>query len=298
MILMDVMLPVFLVGGCGFLVGRSIHSEPTMLIKIAFYLLGPALVFRAIYTSEISMSSALSIGLFVVLLQGTMFGISRLIGRARRWDGDTQAAGSLVLTFSNSANYGLPILLFALGEQAFALGIVFVLISIMMQATLGIGVASWHKGAPWYRGIVQIAKVPYIYACLLALLLRSASIELPMSVLRAVELLASAAIPCQLLVLGIQLSRVRLHHFGVDSILLSAAKLTIPPLVGWGLTQLLGIDGLVQAVVIVEAAMPSAVNALILATNFRRNTELAATTVLVSTLLSLGTVTLLLTFLC
>ncbi len=43
-----------------------------MLIRILFYLLGPALVFRSIHTSDISISNAVSIGLFVLLLQGIM----------------------------------------------------------------------------------------------------------------------------------------------------------------------------------------------------------------------------------
>lgn len=43
-----------------------------MLIRILFYLLGPALVFRSIYSSDISISNAVSIGLFVLLLQGIM----------------------------------------------------------------------------------------------------------------------------------------------------------------------------------------------------------------------------------
>ena len=210
------------------------------------------------------------------------------------WDGDTQATGTLVSTFANCGNYRLPVLLLALGDQGFALGIVFVLISIMMPATLGIGVASWHKGMPWHRGIAQILRAPYVYAFLLAMLLRTASVDLPLSVFRAVDLLAGAAIPEQLLMSGIQLSRVRPHHFGGGSILLSAIKLTIPPLLGWGLTRLLGVEGLLQSVLIVKAGMPSAVNALILATEHRRNTELAATTVFVSTILSLRTITLLL----
>ena len=64
-----------------------------------------------------------------------MLGASRLVGYMRGWDGDTQASGGMVLTFANCANYGLPVLLFAYGDEGFALSIVFVLISIMMQAT-------------------------------------------------------------------------------------------------------------------------------------------------------------------
>jgi predicted permease len=127
--------------------------------------------------------------------------------------------------------------------------------------------------------------------------MRSVPAEIPQSIFRSIDLLAQAAIPGQLLMLGIQLSRVRLHHFGVDSILLSSIKLLVPPFLGWGVTSLLGITGLLQAVLIAEASMPSAVNALILATQFRRNPELAATTVFVSTVFSLVTITVLLSLL-
>jgi len=233
-------------------------------------------------------------GVYVILIQLIMFTISRIVGRVRRWDSDEQASGSLVLLFANAGNYGLPVMLFAFGEQGFAFGIIYVLISNMMQVTFGIGVASWHRGASWRQGLSHVFRVPYLYAFLLAVILRSASVELPASVFRAVDLLAQAAIPSQLLMLGIQLSRVKMHHFGVDSIVLSVIKLTIPPILGWAITSILGIEGLLQAVLIAEASMPSAVNSLILATHFRRKPELAAATVFVSTILSLGTISLLL----
>ena len=296
-ILLNVILPVFLVGGCGYLVGRSTRSESTVLIRIIFYLLAPALIFRSIYTSTISVESALSIGVYVILIQLSMFAISRFVGRARRWDADSQAAGSLVLLFANCGNYGLPVMLFAFGEEGFAFGVIVVMVSIMMQATIGISVASWQKGATWKQGLTRVLRYPHLYAFLLAVVLRSASIELPQSLFRSVDLLAQAAIPSQLLMLGIQLSRVRLHHFGIDSILLSSIKLLVPPFLGWAITSMLGITGLLQAVLIAEVSMPSAVNSLILATQFRRNPELAATVVFVSTMFSLVTITLLLTLL-
>ena len=174
-ILLDVILPVFLIGGCGYLVGRSARSEPIVLTRIVFYLLGPALIFRSIYTSTVSIDNALSIGCYVILIQLMMFTISRVVGRVRRWDGDSQAAGSLVLLFANCGNYGLPVMLFAFGEQGFAFGIIYVLVSSMMQATFGIGVASWHKGASWRHGLIQVLRVPYLYAFLLAVTLRSMS---------------------------------------------------------------------------------------------------------------------------
>ena len=293
-ILLDVILPVFLIGGCGYAIGRVVVSDVTLLIKLVFYVLGPALIFRSIYTSELSWGHAAAIFGFVVLLQAILFATSRLLGRWRGWGGDTQASASLVLTFANCGNYGLPVLLFAFGDQGFAFGIVFVLASVMVQSTLGIGVAAWHKGTTWTRTIGHVVRVPYLYAFIAAVLLRETAIGVPGSLYRSIDLLADAAIPAQLLMLGVQLSRVRLRHFGVDPLLLSVLKLVVPPLLGWGLTAMMGIDGMLRAVLIVEAGMPSAVNALILATNFRRDVPLAATTVLLSTVLSLMTVTVLL----
>ena len=296
-ILLNVILPVFLVGGCGYLVGRFVRSEPLVLTRIIFYLLTPALIFRSIYTSTISLDSALSIGGYIILIQLSMFVISRIVGRFRRWDADSQAAGSLVLLFANCGNYGLPVMLFAFGEEGFAFGIIFVIVSIMMQATIGISVASWQKGATWKQSLTRVLRYPHLYAFALAMVMRSVPAGIPESFFRSIDLLAQAAIPGQLLMLGLQLSRVRLHHFGVDSILLSSIKLLVPPLLGWAVTSLLGISGLLQAVLIAEASMPSAVNSLILATQFRRNPELAATTVFVSTVLSLVTITVLLSVL-
>ncbi len=293
-VLFNVILPVFLVGGSGYLIGRSVSSEPVMLMRSIFYLLAPALIFRSIYVSEVSVANVLSIATFVILVQLTMFAISRVIGRVRHWDADSQAAGSLVLMFANCGNYGLPVMLFAFGEQGFAYGVVFLLTSILMQATFGIGVASWKKGGQWWQGLSRILRYPHLYAFLLAAVMRVSALTLPQGVFLSIDLLAQAAVPAQLLMLGIQLSRVRLHHFGVDSILLSSIRLLIPPFLGWGLTTLLGITGLLQAVLIVEASMPSAVNSLILATQFRRSPQLAATVVFISTTLSLVTITLLL----
>ncbi|MCK5828593.1 AEC family transporter [Candidatus Bipolaricaulota bacterium] len=296
-IFLNVILPVFLVGGCGYLVGRFVRSEPLVLTRIIFYLLTPALIFRFIYTSTISFDSALSIGGYIILIQLSMFAISRIVGRFRRWDADSQAAGSLVLLFANCGNYGLPVMLFAFGEEGFAFGIIFVIVSNMMQATIGISVASWQKDATWKQGLTRVLRYPHLYAFALAMVMRSVPAGIPESLFRSIDLLAQAAIPGQLLMLGLQLSRVRLHHFGLDSILLSSIKLLVPPLLGWGVTSLLGISGLLQAVLIAEASMPSAVNSLILATQFRRNPELAATTVFVSTVFSLVTITVLLTVL-
>jgi len=145
--------------------------------------------------------------------------------------------------------------------------------------------------------IGQAARVPWLYAFLLVLLFRATGSVLPVGVYRGVDLLASATIPVQLILLGVQLARVPLRGIAREAVWLTAAKLGLPPLLAWGFTAVLGVEGLLRSVLIVEASMPSAINALILSMHFKRRPKLAATVVFLATVLSLGTLTLILSIL-
>jgi len=297
MILLTVILPVFLIGGAGFVFGRIQRFDAKPLVHIAFYLLSSALIFRSVYTSTASGQSVGQIALFIVLLQGSLFALSRIAGRVFGWDDDTRAAGSLMLTFSNSGNYGLPVLLFAFGEAGFNLGVIYMLASTIMQGTLGASIASWRSGTQVLQGIGRVLRIPWLYVLGLALVVRAVGWTVPAGIYRAVDLLADAAIPLQLVLLGIQLSRISLRSIGREALWLTAMKLLIPPLLGWGLTAALGIGGLLQAVLIVEGSMPSAIISLLLSMNYQRRPELTASVVLLTTAFSLVSLSILLSLL-
>lgn len=296
-VLLEVILPIFLVGGAGALVGRLTRVDTALLTRVVLYLLGPALIFRSLYTSTVAGEDVLRIAAFVLILQVSLLIVSRILGRALGWEDDTRAAGSLVLTFANCGTYGLAVLLFAYGEVGFTLGVVYLLSSSLLQATLGVGIGAWHRGMRVRDWIGQAARVPWLYAFLLALLFRATGSVLPVGVYRGIDLLAAAAIPVQLILLGVQLARVPLRGVAREAVWLTALKLALPPLLAWGLTTMLGVEGLLRSVLIVEASMPSAINALILSMHFKRRPELAATVVFLTTVLSLGTLTLILSIL-
>jgi len=295
--LLEVILPIFLVGGAGAVIGRLTRLDATLLTRVMLYVFGPALIFRSLYTSTVAGGDVLRIAVFAVTLQIALFATSRILGRLLKWEDDTRAAGSLVMTFANCATYGLAVLLFAYGEAGFTLGVVYVLASSLMQATLGVGIGAWHRGMKLRTWLGQAARVPWLYAFLLAVLFRVTGWRLPVGVYRGIELLAAGTIPVQLVLLGIQLSRVPLRGVAREAVWLTGFKLALPPFLAWGLTAAMGVDGLLRSVLIVEASMPSAINALILSMHFNRRPELAATVVFLTTLLSLGTLTIILSVL-
>jgi hypothetical protein len=77
----------------------------------------------------------------------------------------------------------------------------------------------------------------------------------------------------------------------------SLTRLVGGAVVGLLFATLLGLQGVTRQVAIVEAAMPTAVMASVLATEFDGDAELVSSVVLISTLLSLITLPILLYFL-
>ncbi|MDA0268377.1 MAG: AEC family transporter, partial [Cyanobacteria bacterium] len=88
-----------------------------------------------------------------------------------------------------------------------------------------------------------------------------------------------------LLTLGIQLSRTKLV-FGAHELLGAGLRLVIAPLTAYGMGRLLGLEGLDLQVLVLQAAMPVAVNALIWVTELGGDPVRVARTIVLSTLLS------------
>ena len=297
MVFVNVIVPVALVAGIGFLFGRCTKLGTISLTKLSFYILTPALIFNSVVSFSITASDLTSTVVFVAIVFSVLFAFSLVGTRLLRWDKDTSVASVLSLCLNNNGNYGLPILLFAFGEAGFALGVIYMVTYTAFVVVFGVGVASWHKGMSVRTLLLSILKVPWFYAFALALLVRTLSIGLPLPVSRPIELLAQAAIPIQLLLLGMALSTVRIEGLVRQTALLTTAKLLIPPLLAWGVTTALGVQGLLRAVLIVQTSTPTAVNALVLSLQYNRQPDLTASVVLLTTVGNLATMSVLLSLL-
>ena len=297
MVFLNVLLPVLLIAGGGFAFSRLVNHDPVVLTKLTFYILTPSLIFYALYTRPVTGGELATTLAFVFLIHGLLFGLAHLGASLFRLDRETRTAAVLTLSLSNTGNYGLPLLLFAFGEKGFALGLLYILGHMAFQITFGVATASWQKGMSPWRIPVNLLKVPWIYAFGIALLLRGTGTTLPVPLYRPIELLSQAAIPVQLLLLGIQLGQVRLRGLMREVVPLTLAKLIIPPVLAFGLTAALGVHGLLRSVLIVEASTPAAVNSLVLSLQYGRRPDLVSSIVFFTTLGNIATMGLLLSFL-
>ena len=290
------LFPILLAAGIGFVLAKWLKINPRPLSQVVFYVFSPVLVFNLIKNSQLSNQDILRTLAFALILMICIGLLTWLIGGLLRFDRKMMAAVMITAIFMNAGNYGLPLTSFAFGEQALAYASIFFVISAMFTNTIGIVIAS-SGSMSVIDSIKGLVKFPAIYALAFGILFLQFGWKLPSGLDRSVTLLSNAAIPCMLVLLGMQLVNIRLDGHIKPLILTSSMRLLIAPMLAFGLTRLFGMSGAAQQAVVLEAGMPVAVLTTILATEFDTAPTFVTTAVLITTLLSPLTLTPLLAFL-
>ena len=295
-ILLDDLVPIFAVASVGFVLARRLQADVKTLSRVTFNALAPCLVFSLIVTSRVGAGEFGVIAAYTLLFVAAVGILAALAARPFRLDRPHFAAFVIVVMFSNAGNYGLSVVLLAFGREALARAAIYFVTSALVTYTVGTLLAS-SGGSGWRPAVRGLVRVPALWGLLAAGLVKWMGIELPLGVMRPVEILASAAIPCMLLVLGMQIERGARPERPSLVAAASALVLVGAPLVGFVLAHLLGLSGPARQAVLVQSAMPSAVVTTILALEFNIAPTFVAAVVVVTTLASPLTVSVLIALL-
>lgn len=284
-------LPVFLVAGAGYLLASLITLDSRSIGRLLFYLATPALVFRSLYRSELDFVALQHLA----VVAATVAVLSGLLGWLVSFGENRKRRAALILTsaVSNNGNMGIPISFFAFGDVGLALGSIYYVITSFMSNTFGVIIASAGQ-ASFMTALAQSLRVPVLYTATAGLILNIFQIALPEPLFRAVDLLADASIPGMLILLGIQLRKAPIKQVPWVILGSTGVRLLAGPLLAWLLCLLFAISGAERNVLILQAGMPTAVMAAVLATEYETEPELVATVIFVSTLLSMITLSVLL----
>jgi hypothetical protein len=284
-------LPAFAVMAIGLYLDRGLHVDKKTLSRMAVYVLTPALAFSSIVKSEVSPGDFGLMLVYVLVITGAMCALGLLVGRLLRWPRRSVDALVLSIAFLNSGNFGLSVVLFSYGQVGLELGTIFFVGTNLAANTLAAFFASRGNGTT-RQALLNILKLPAPYAFVLALLLRSLQVELPLVVMRPISLVAQATVPIMLLMLGVQLSQTRIRSRLREVSVAVGLRLVAGAALGAVLAPVIGLQGLARQVGIVQAAMPTAVSSGLIAIEFDADAELVSSAIFVSTLLSSVTLTL------
>jgi hypothetical protein len=295
----EVLLPVAIVVFLGYLVGRSYPLDARTLNRISLYVLTPCLVFVSLLRTDVAAGEAtlLTVQMSAVMIATTLCAFLAAI--PFHLSGPQRSGFLLTTTFMNSGNYGLSVTRFAFGDIGFQYAVVGYLTQAILSQTLAVYLASAGRRSR-VAAIGQVFRLPLIYAVLIALGLRLLGIRLDDSngmlavgLYRGLRLVADATLPVLLLILGIQLAQHRpvVAPGALTMATILRLLLSIPLAYGIGLA--LGLSGLPLHVGIIQAAMPTAVNMIVVAIEFDAWPEFVSNGVVLTTLGSLVSLTLL-----
>lgn len=295
-VFISVILPVFVMAGLGAVIGRLKGLPAGPISQITLYIFSPCLICFSIANTTLSHQDLGLITIFGFLLTGVLCILAVIASRFSGMGSSGHGAFLLAALFMNAGNYGLPLALFAFGQEGLERAIVFLVSQAILSGTLAIYVASSSKVGP-FGALKSIFRMPMMYATFVGLFFNLTGLEMPVLIGKPMEILGNAAVPSMLMVLGIQLST----KFSLDNsralAMVSILRLVISAGVAYLLTLLLGITGLTQEVLIVLAAMPTAVFTIIIASEFDSRPTFVTNAVVLTTLGSLFTVAPLISFL-
>lgn len=291
MTLRDILLPIFIQIGLGFLLKKLIDFKVDALVNIQFYLIIPALLFVSMYGMVASSSLFWLVLLLTLVLVAILYLLSLLTARLLKFPQSKKSAMINCVCLYNSGNFGIPLvqLLYAANPLAMSVQMIIMMISSILTNTLGI--YSANRGSKNFaKAILDIFKVPMIYSVLLAFLFRGLQIGIWPPVWTALDSLGNALVPIALITLGAQLAETRLSWKWLELLPALLLRLVISPVIAYLLVLLFGIQGVAASVIMIAAAAPTAVNAVLLSIKYNNEPAFASEVVFLSTILSSLTV--------
>lgn len=221
-------------------------------------------------------------------------------GKLMRWERQVTTAVLLGVILPNTGNFGASAALFAWGEDGFQKAIVFMAIQFAPASLVAIyACARERQGAS--GGLKTLLTQPILYAALAAGVIRIMGLgadQIPDVVLKPIDLLGEANVPVALVLLGMNLAEMKLTSSDRSAIIwgtllrLLAVPALLAPLPGF-----MGVEETLAKVLVLQAATPTAVNAVVYASEFDVRPDLVSLLVVVTTLGSVVTMTAILAFL-
>lgn len=273
-------IPVFLLVAAGFLFAHWKKISLTSVTEIIVYLGTPSLVFGSLASKPLQPADIAVLFTGILIIFAAVGLLIRLYFFCFRFRSRGFALPTL---FMNAGNMGIPLALFAFGQAGFQRATLMFVMITFLQYSLGIYILNGHSN--W----TEIFRLPLIYAAVAGLCVNLAQIKIPELLLQPVTMLGQATIPIMLISLGYRLHQVESLQWGHA---LGGALLRI---VGGFVSaniaaHLIGAEGVNRQVLLLYGSLPAAVVNFILTEKYRQDPGLAASIVVLSTLISVVTV--------
>ena len=296
---------IFVVIAVGYLLGRlgTLGSQGQFVLgRLVFFVATPALLFTTLASSDRSVifSPTLAVASATAFAVGALYVVVAKIWLNRPLPELT--IGALSASYVNSANLGIPIAVFVLGDATFVAPLLLFQIVVYSPIALTILDLTALRGADAEKlSLIDTVTAPFKNPIVLAgaagLIVALIGWVPPRPLMQPFELIGATSVPGALLAFGLSLYGVRVLEKGSsprrDVALASTLKIVVQPVLAYLMAHfLLGIDGHQLFAIVVVSTLPTAQNVFIYASRYRRGMVLARDSAFVTTLASIPAIAL------
>ena len=283
----EVVAPVFLLAAVGFAwVRLGFEYRMEFVTRIAMTLSVPCLIFVSLMQTEIDpaalttlSAAALAAYAGVGIASLALVGLGRLELR-------TYLAP---IVFGNTGNLGLPLALFAFGDEGLGYAVVVFAIMAIISFTIGVWLVSGGGG------FLKVMREPMVAGTVLGALFLWQGWQTPTFLTNTLDLIGQLAIPLMLITLGVAVARLAPGRLG-RAVWLSLAKAAICIGIAWVVGRWFDLPPVAFAVLVLQVGTPVGVTSYLLAEKYGADADAVAGLVVVSTLLSVALLPALLAF--
>lgn len=285
---LEIVAPVFLLAAIGFAwVKLGFDYRIEFVTRLAMTLSVPCLIFVALMRTNIAPDALTTVSLAAVAAYGLVTVACFILIRLGKLDLRTYLAP---IIFGNTGNLGLPLALFAFGDEGLGYAVVIFAIMAIYSFTFGVWLVSGGGS------LAKVVKEPLVAATLLGALFLIMDWETPRFLTNTIELIGQMAIPMMLITLGVAVARLKPQSV-TKAITVSVLKAGICIGAAWAAGHYFALDPVPFAVLVLQVSTPVAVTSYLLAVKYEADSDAVAGLVVVSTLLSVAYIPLTLAFL-
>lgn len=202
----EVLFPIFLIIGLGYIYARQRPVDMQMANRLNMDIFTPALLFFVLSAKSFHIADyqilTLS-GLWLTLFSGL------LIVPLLPWLKVSARTFIPPMMFTNTGNMGLPVALFAFGQEGLqAAALLFVVSNVLHQS---VGVSIVNARTHW----LTCLRNPTLIATFLGILVSGFQLTIPNLLLKPLEMLGNISIPLMLFGLGVRLVEVNFKDWQV-----------------------------------------------------------------------------------
>ncbi|MDI6716366.1 MAG: AEC family transporter [Actinomycetota bacterium] len=264
-------------------------EHAAILNDIIIYLTMPALIFRAVAESHVSLS-LLKIPLLGYIVMTACLILALVFGRFMKLSKPTFGALLIAASLGNTGYLGYPITLQLFGIQNLVKAIFYDLFgTVVFMFTIGLFVAGkYGKGADKIKIIKEVVTFPPLLGLFAALLLKG--LDLPGFLSSSINFLANATIPLIMFSIGLSLELTDIGKHKAVIGLAGAIKLVLSPLLAFLGASIIGMGSIELGITTLEASMPTAMITAIIGLKYGLDTDFLPAAIVATTLISLITI--------